>query len=434
MKNIKPLSLRVNFSWALLGNLIYNACLWGILSAFNKIEGPGPTGLFILGFTIAIPITQFCALQLRGVYISDVRNDYSFRDYLGARTIWNLIALFVIVLFSFFYWPDQEAIFVIILMGIATNIQLTSDIFAAFFQKQGRQDILAKSMIFKGILNLVGVVLFFWITRSVILAVAILAFTRFLVIVLYDRVCSARFLGMIKSDECKYDWKNVQPEFSIKRIYEISIIGLPLGLAMLMISLAPQIPRFFLSRYTDLATLGIFGSIAYIMTAANMMLTSLGMTLSPRMARSYAKGNKKDFVKLLKFSYLLFTGVGIVCLAVVYFWGETILVILYSRDYIVYKNIFVLLTLASVISFFTSISGYALTAARYFKVQPYISLGNCIVVLLLSWLFIPYHGIMGAAWAVLFPSFLNMTAFFVILGIAIKKCGVVSFEQSEKFY
>jgi hypothetical protein len=42
----KALSLRLNFSWALAGNIIYAACQWGMLSVLAKLGSPEMVGLF----------------------------------------------------------------------------------------------------------------------------------------------------------------------------------------------------------------------------------------------------------------------------------------------------------------------------------------------------------------------------------------------------
>ena len=42
-------SLRQNFSWTLLGNVVYAASLWGILVLLTKVGDPATVGRFSLG-------------------------------------------------------------------------------------------------------------------------------------------------------------------------------------------------------------------------------------------------------------------------------------------------------------------------------------------------------------------------------------------------
>ena len=419
---VRPLSLRVNFSWSLIGNVVYNACQWGILSVFNKLGGTESAGLFFLGLTITTPITAFCSLQLRAVYVTDVKEDYRFSDYLGTRRIWNLIALVLCVLGAFLYWPSAEQMLIIVAVGVAANIQSSGELYVAFFQKKERMDLLAISSIIKGMLNLLGVVLVFWMTKSVLYAAVSLIVTRFLAMMLYDRVHAAGLSGLA-AEKSIYDWDGIRPCFLQKRIREISSIGLPMGLTMLMLSLTPQIPRLFLTKYADLSSLGVFGSISYIMIAGTMLMAALGTTLSPRLARFYEKGDRKSYVRLVKISFLLFLGIGFAAILAVSVFGDFILKLLYNDEYLGYKGIFMILTCGSVAGFMASIAGYALTAARYFRVQPLISFGNMMLVFTFCALWIPDYGIPGAAWGVFVPSVVNMLAFLTVLKIAVDRCG-----------
>jgi hypothetical protein len=47
------LSLRKNFSWTFVGNVVYAACQWGILVALAKLGTPEMVGQFTLGLAVA---------------------------------------------------------------------------------------------------------------------------------------------------------------------------------------------------------------------------------------------------------------------------------------------------------------------------------------------------------------------------------------------
>jgi len=152
-------------------------------------------------------------------------------------------------------------------------------------------------------------------------------------------------------------------------------------------------------------------------------MSALVTTLSPRLARSYEKGNKHDYVRLLKISFLLFIGIGFAGILVVSLFGDLILKLLYNDEYVGYKGIFIILTCGAVADFMTWSADCALIAARYFKVLPFISFAKIVLVVICCVLWIPEHGIPGAAWAVFVPSVINMLIFLAVLKIAIDRCG-----------
>src|SRR5436190_1143591 len=90
------MSLRSNFLWAIVGNVAYAACQWGMLVVLAKMGSAEMVGQFALALAISTPILMFTNLQLRGVQATDARGDYSFRDYLGLRLLMAAIGLGVI--------------------------------------------------------------------------------------------------------------------------------------------------------------------------------------------------------------------------------------------------------------------------------------------------------------------------------------------------
>src|ERR1700722_7457738 len=60
-------SLRWNFSWTFVGNIIYSACQWAILVVLAKIGNAEMVGQYGLAMAVATPILALSTLQLRAV-------------------------------------------------------------------------------------------------------------------------------------------------------------------------------------------------------------------------------------------------------------------------------------------------------------------------------------------------------------------------------
>ena len=83
----KPLSLRKNFSWIFVGNIVSTGCQWVILMVMTKLLPEVQVGHYVLALAIATPIVLFSMLQLRLVQATDVQNKYKFSDYFGVRLL-----------------------------------------------------------------------------------------------------------------------------------------------------------------------------------------------------------------------------------------------------------------------------------------------------------------------------------------------------------
>jgi O-antigen/teichoic acid export membrane protein len=77
MQPLKSLTLRQNFSWTFVGNIIYAASQWGMLVVLAKLGSPEMVGQFMRGLAVTAPIILFSNLQLRQIQTTDVKQHYA---------------------------------------------------------------------------------------------------------------------------------------------------------------------------------------------------------------------------------------------------------------------------------------------------------------------------------------------------------------------
>src|ERR1700675_4948304 len=84
---VQGASLRWNFSWTFVGNVIYSGSQWSMLVLLAKIGNPEMVGQYGLALAIAGPVLALSSLQLRAVLTTDVREQIHFGEYLGFRLL-----------------------------------------------------------------------------------------------------------------------------------------------------------------------------------------------------------------------------------------------------------------------------------------------------------------------------------------------------------
>src|SRR5262249_21781801 len=92
----RPLALKENFSWTLLGNVVYAFCQWGVLVVLAKLGSPEMVGQFALALALTAPVFLFANMQLSGVLATDSTMTHEFRDYLALRVISTAVGLLAI--------------------------------------------------------------------------------------------------------------------------------------------------------------------------------------------------------------------------------------------------------------------------------------------------------------------------------------------------
>jgi O-antigen/teichoic acid export membrane protein len=417
-------SLRQNFSWLLLGNIIYAASQWGILIVLAKMGGVKMVGQFSLAVAFSAPLVIFSNLALRQIQVTDAQRQYPFTDYLSLRIITSTPALLVIIGIAFLYNRSQETSLVIILIGIAKTIESISDILYGFLQQQERMDYIAKSMIIKGLSTLLVMAVMIYMTENLVWAVLALLIVWLIIFIVYDiRVCLA-----VSGKSLWHNWQMWVSKILIprKKLIPLLKMSLPLGLVALLVSLNANIPRYLIAHFLGEGDLGIFTGMDYILVASSILMNTLGQAALPRLAIYYTKHNFKAFNQL--FMVMLWVGgsVGLAGVGLALLLGKQILTLLYQPAYADHVEVFVLLMGVALVSHIVSFSGYAMTALRHINAQLSISLLSTVILVIAGLILLPTYGLVGAAIAALLSMLARAVAsLMIVVGASREKATVL---------
>lgn len=415
MQQSKPLTLRRNFSWTFVGNVVYAACQWGMLVLLAKLGSPEIVGQFTLGLAVTAPVILFTDLALRDIQATDSKHQYLFGHYLALRIVSTGLALLVIAIITLSVGYRWETSLVILLVGLAKAFESISDVFHGLFQQNERMDCVAMSMMIKGPLSLLLLGIGVFISGNVVWGVVGLAVAWATVLIGYDLRMGVLMMGHLlptQQSEVPSECDLVvalQPRWQMETLVKLAWFALPLGFVMMLGSLNINIPRYLIERYLGERELGIFAAIAYTLVAGNMVVSALGQSATPRLAKYYAMGDS------IAFRTLLFKLVGVGALLggaavlVVLTAGEEILTVLYQPEYAKHADLFVWLIAAAAIKYTFYFLEDGMTAVRYFHIQvPLFILVTSISAIVCLWL-LPTLGLKGVAIAMIVAAIMQAT-------------------------
>jgi O-antigen/teichoic acid export membrane protein len=432
MQPLKALTLRQNFSWTFAGNMVYAAAQWGMLVVLAKLGSPEMVGQFTLGLAVTAPIILLAGLQLRQIQVTDVKQQYTFGDYLGLRLICTTVSLLAIAIITFFaHYPPQTSL-VILVIGLSKAVESISDIFHGLFQYNERMDRIAFSLIIKGLLSLLALAIGVYVSGNALGGAIGLTTVWTLVLVLYDIPSSfliakaaLRREELLTKETTDFPATSpvlqLRPRFNASALRRLITLSLPLGFVMMLISLNANIPRYFIEHHLGVRELGIFSALSYLIVAGGIVVNALGQSASPRLAKYFAAGNRQDFQSLLFKLFLIGLLLGGVAILMAALAGKEILTILYRPEYAQQAYLFILLMVAAGIGYVASFLGYAMTAAQYFRVQmPLFTVVTGISALACFWL-IPTQGLVGAAIALIIGAMVQAIFSLGVIYYALQK-------------
>jgi O-antigen/teichoic acid export membrane protein len=404
----KPLSLRKNFSWMFAGNIISAGCQWVMLMVMAKLLPEKEVGYYVLALAIATPVVNFSMLQLRLVQVTDVQNQYRFSDYLGVRLLTNLIAVLCLVGILLGLKASYSiGVYVVMFIVLSSKlIDSTSDICYGLMQKYERLDKVSMSLVFRSLGGAALLSSVLYITRNLIYGVLVMGLWYLLILLLFDRRNTERFVRFT-------------PRFHVKNMFSIIWIGLPLGVVMGFIALHNSIPRYFIEANLGTEKLAVFGAMAYVGTGASRAVISLGYSVSARLAKYFVE-NRQAYVLLLVKVLAVTLVMSLAAVLFSVFFGREFLTLVYKKEYAQQPDVFVWLLIAAGGNMITAMLTYGMFAARRFRSQVPLHLVSMMVLLAGCWFFVPKYGMKGAAWSMLLAVACKIVSSFAIIALALR--------------
>ena len=382
-----------------------------MLVTLTKLSSVENVGLFGLAMAISTPIIVFTNLHLRTVYVTDVKDDYNFGEYLGLR-LFTIAFAFILVLFiGLCRGSDLYTTAILVTWCMAQCVVSLKDSFLAVMQKNERMDKVSQSRVMQAVGSLVVFTGLLFLTRNLLIAAIGVLFVRIIVLLFWDIVNAKYIFSYLnQSSESKL---SLIPSFNLNRIYKLMIMTFPLGIVMGLVSLSKNIPCYFIESYHGKELLGYFTPIVSFVVVGNMMIIAIAQSVAPRLAVYYNE-NIQAFGKLLIKLFFIGLFVGIAGIIVAQLFGEFILSKFFKPEYSQYKNILVLIMVAATPYYITSFLNNGLMAARKFKIQVPLMVFSIIIVLIISYLLIPKYGQIGAAWAMFAGAMVTMVGTMVL--------------------
>jgi O-antigen/teichoic acid export membrane protein len=404
-------SLRTNFKWTLVGNLVYSLCQWAMLSVLAKAGNAGIVGQFALGLAVAAPVFMFANLQLRAVQATDARREYRFADYFTLRILTTLAGLAVIAGIVLSLRSDHVTRGVILLVALAKCIECVSDVIGGLLQLHERLDQVAISLMIRGMLSILVFGATFLISHSLIACTAAMCLAWLTVLLAYD-VQRAKAVLIPGEPWLHIDWR-------VSRT--LALLSLPLGFVMMLISLNVNIPRYLLEHYSGPADLGIFASLAYLLVVVSMIVNALGQSATVRLASMFAGRNFNGFRSLI--FKLIAIGVGLLVLALILaaLFGRIALTLLYRPEYGDHVGLFLVMVASAGVSAIGSFLGYGMTAARCLRSQVPLTAACTVTSAAVTALLVPHFGSIGAALGLLASALVFVAGAAFLLTAASRK-------------
>ncbi len=400
-------SLRQDFAWILSGNVIYYASQWSYLIILAKLGTPEEVGEYALGVAICTPVMIFANLQLRALFASDVKNRYSFEQYLGFRWVSLTIALLVIA--GFMIGHPAHVAATILLVGVMQGLEYYSELYFGLMQKHDRMDRISRSLTIKGPASVAALAVTMYVTRDLIWALTAVIAVRVVVILLYDTRLSFRARnGQVPTESNR-------PELRLDMTWVLFTTSLSLGIISSLLALNLNIPAYFIEAHLGKSALGIFSAMASLIGSGNLVMNAMSQSAFLPLARAYADRDKGRWSSIMWHLWLVSGLLGAAGVLGAAFMGQTVLTHIFRPEYARSVDVFVRLMLAGGLAYIATSQGSVLTAIGTRNAQIPVQAVGMAATALACYLLIPAYGAAGAADAMVIAGMVRVIGFAILL-------------------
>lgn len=407
-------SLRRSFVFSFVGNAVFAASLWGMLIVLTKLGSPADVGRYALASAIATPVLVFANLQLRSLLIADTAGEHPFGEYLGVRLVLLPLGMVVLAAVALLGY-DAAQVAAILAFGLVRLVEGISDIFHGLAQRRERLDLVAGSLVIKGVAGLALFATSFALTSDLIWSLLALSLGWSVALVGFDIPRCRRLLAPGES---------MVPRWRPVAWRRVVWTALPLGLAMLLIQMRLTIPRTLLEKAHGEAQLGIFAAVSYLVLVGNTVVMALSQAGIARLARAWADRDAALFAATLRKLVAIGAALGAAGVLVALAAGRPLLTLFYDRNYAQHQGLLLVVMIAGGILYVGSLLGAPATAMKAFRVQLWIHAANTVLLVLVGMALIPRFGMMGAAWTTLAGSVWVTGAYAVVVATKIRQMRV----------
>ena len=364
-----------NFSIVGISNILYAISQWSILISLTKLSSIDNVARFSLGLAIVSPVMLFLGSSLKAFIASDVHHLYAFKDYFFTRLFTCSIGLLIITIIGVINRYDIVSFLVLILIEVIKAIEGIQEVCWGISQRSEEMKTMGVSRMLRSLTIVFSFSFILRITDNLILSLISWLFFLLMILILYDLRQTIKLEPFI---------------ISIKPKITVNIIKTTIPLAFIagLIALNDKIPIYQIAPNLVETSVGYYAPLSYIVQGLSLAITSINEVVIPMQAFEF-KSNHKNFI----YNTLILAGLGaaVGIFTLMFFGGfrSMVLPLIYSDEFLVFEDLFVIILGIGIIRFALSGFGISITAAGYYREQLPILVVSLLVTMLSGWFLIP---------------------------------------------
>ncbi len=360
------------YLWTILSGLVYSGSSYVMFLVCSQVLGATQAGVYSIAVSIGQQLVTIGYFNMRTFQVSDVREQFSFADYLTSRVFTSLIMLVVGILWIVWGGYGREkaaAIFLLLLFKIGESM---ADVFQGLYQQKDRYDISCRTVFYETLLFLAAFIIAAVVTRSLLPTLAALAATYLLSLVIIDGQLVRVF-------------SSFRMRLNLEKQKKLLVACLPLFINSFLLMYINNAAKYAIDTYEtadDLAKFNALFMVAYVITLfASFVLKPLITSLSLH----YAEENYSAFFRIIWQQMLWIFLITVICEIGAYLLGVPVLSWISGLDLSGCRELLCLMLAGGALNAVYQVFQYTIIIMR----KQYACLAGCIGAALVTLICVP---------------------------------------------
>lgn len=386
-----------------------------ILMVISRIDSVSDAGIFTIAFAIGNLMLTLGMYGTRQFQVSDVKNKYSFCDYLSARGITCLIMVIVSIGYVGVHYVrgmyTREKSLIIMFVCFAKAVDAFEDVFHGMFQQRGRLDIAGKILFLRLFSYIITYLCCYIATASLI--------TASLISLIVSAVISLA-LNSIAIRTFDYE----QSPFLLSNVMRLLIECFPLFISSYLAMYIVNAPKYAIDKVLGNEAQACFNYIFMPVFVIGLLSQFVYQPIIGRLSLMWHRRDMKDFYKLILRQCVIIGMLSGFVLSCGYLLGIPVLSLVFGVDLSGYRSHFMVLLVSGVFLAYVYFFQMIMTVIRR---QTLLTIGYCAVYII----FLVFGGTIVHVWGLMGISLFYMMA-LAVLGFLFMVMAVINVMLSKK--
>lgn len=314
--------------WNMIGSMLMAFQSVIFLMILTRTVGIVASGIFTIAYANANLFLNIGKYGVRNYQVSDVKNEYNFKEYLQSRWITTILMLVFSVIYTLYTaYMNQyssEKTWIIIWMCLFKLVDSIEDVYIGEYQKRGRLDVGAKILAIRMIFTIV--------VFSVIVII-----TNNLLFTLIISTCFTTVLEILFIRDTYPTFRVIEDSIGKRKIKDLLYTCFPVALSAFLAFYIGNAPKYAIDAQLSDELQACYGFISMPVFVIGLLNGFVFTPIIYQLSVLWNEKNIKEYMKQIGIQSILVVGITSVCLVGAYLLGVPVLSLLYNTDLAPYK-------------------------------------------------------------------------------------------------